>query len=442
MQELNTFPKGGVHPADYKSLTSGVNISNASLPAVACIPLNQHIGKPAECTVEPGDSVKEGMIIGRAQGFVSANIHSSIPGVVKEITELFLPNGIKTKAVVIELQGEFDQSGKRKKAKEWRDLDAKQLNEIIADKGIVGLGGAAFPTHVKYAVKDKLRIEYLIINGVECEPFLTADHRLMLEKSNEILEGIQIIKKIVDAKKVIIGIEANKQDAIDLFLKKITEKSLTFSVIPLEVKYPQGDEKMLIKALLDREVPSGGLPLDIGTVVSNVGTVFAVFEAVVFGKPLIERVLTVTGNAILEPKNLKVRIGTNIAELIDECGGFKEPPAKLVVGGPMMGFALADLDMPITKGMSGLIALTHKEISTFSNHPCIRCARCMRACPWNLSPTVLFKFIEHGEYDEALARGLMDCKECGCCAYVCPSEIPLVQSFKLGKLMVQKLKGK
>lgn len=442
MQELNTFPKGGVHPADYKDLACAARISNASLPAVACIPLNQHIGKPAECTVQPGDRVQEGMIIGKAQGFVSANIHSSIPGVVKEITELFLPNGVKTKAVVIELEGEFNQSGKSKKAKQWKDLDAKQLNDIIADKGIVGLGGATFPAHVKFAVHNRSAIEYLIINGVECEPFLTADHRLMLEKTDEILEGIRIIKKTVSAKKVIIGIEANKQNAIELLSKKITEKKLAFSVIPLEVKYPQGDEKMLIKALLNREVPSGGLPLDIGVVVSNVGTVFAVFEAVVYEKALIERVVTVTGTAVRESKNLKVRIGTNIAELIDECGGFSGVPAKLVVGGPMMGFALADLNMPITKGMSGIIALTKKEISTFDNHPCIRCARCMRACPWNLSPTVLFKLIEHGEYEEALLRGLMDCKECGCCAYVCPSEIPLVQSFRLGKQMAQKMKGK
>jgi electron transport complex protein RnfC len=442
MQELNTFPKGGVHPDDYKSLTSTVKISNAAVPAVACIPLNQHIGKPAECVVEVGNHVKEGMIVGKAQGFVSANIHSSIPGTVTEIKEFFLPNGVKTKAVVIELEGEFNQSGKSKKARDWEDQDAEKLNDIIAERGIVGLGGATFPTHVKYAINKKVRIQYLIINGVECEPFLTADHRLMLEKADEILEGIRIIQKIVSTKKVIIGIEANKPDAIELLSRKIKEKKLAFSVIPLEVKYPQGDEKILIKALLDREVPSGGLPLDIGTVVSNVGTVFAIYEAVVYAKPLIERVVTVTGTAIREPKNLKVRIGTQIADLIDECGGFSEPPAKLIAGGPMMGFALADLTMPVTKGMSGIIALTKKAISTFGNNPCIRCARCVKACPWGLSPTVLFKFIEHGEYEEAVARGLMDCKECGCCAYVCPSEIPLVQGFKLGKQMVQKMKGK
>jgi len=442
MQELKTFPKGGVHPLGYKKLSCNEKIKNAPLPAEASIPMSQHIGKPAECIVKPGDEVREGMLIGRSQGFVSANIHSPIPGVVKEIKTYFLPNGIKTQAVVIELQGEFDRSGKGGKPSEWRKLDKKRLNEMIAENGIVGLGGATFPTHVKYMVKEGSSIDYLIINGVECEPFLTADHRLMLEKTDEILEGIEIVQKIVSAKEVLIGIEMNKPDAVQVIQERIHKKSLPFRVVPLQVKYPQGDEKMLIKALIDREVPSGGLPLDIGTVVSNVGTIFAVFEAVVYGKPLIERVVTVTGPAIARPANLKTRIGTKIADLIEECGGFKEPPQKLIVGGPMMGFALADPDLPVTKGVSGIIALDAKKSTVFRNLPCIRCARCVDACPWNLTPTVLYKFIEHGEYEEALARGLMDCKECGCCAYVCPSEIPLVQGFKLGKHMARKMKGK
>ncbi|MEJ2662507.1 MAG: RnfABCDGE type electron transport complex subunit C [Spirochaetia bacterium] len=255
-------------------------------------------------------------------------------------------------------------------------------------------------------------------------------------------EAREIVQKIVSAKEVLIGIEMNKPDAVQVIQERIHKKSLPFRVVPLQVKYPQGDEKMLIKALIDREVPSGGLPLDIGTVVSNVGTIFAVFEAVVYGKPLIERVVTVTGPAIARPANLKTRIGTKIADLIEECGGFKEPPQKLIVGGPMMGFALADPDLPVTKGVSGIIALDAKKSTVFRNLPCIRCARCVDACPWNLTPTVLYKFIEHGEYEEALARGLMDCKECGCCAYVCPSEIPLVQGFKLGKHMARKMKGK
>jgi electron transport complex protein RnfC len=442
MEELKTFPQGGVHPAGCKSLSCNEQIRNAPVPAAACIPMSQHIGKPAECIVSPGDEVKEGMLIGRSQGFVSANIHSSIPGVVKEKKEMFLPNGVKTTAVVIELQGEFDRSGKNKKQRSWNDLPPKQLNEIVAEMGIVGLGGATFPTHVKYAVKEDKPIEYLVINGVECEPFLTADHRLMLEKTDEIIEGIGIVQKIVSAAQVVIGIEANKEDAIRVMAERLREKSLEYKVAALKVKYPQGDEKMLIKALINREVPSGGLPLDIGVVVSNVGTVFAVYEAVVYSKPLIERVITVTGPAIAQPKNLKVRIGTRVADLIEECGGFSEPPVKLVVGGPMMGFALTDLDMPVTKGVSGIIALTGTNATVFRNLPCIRCARCVDVCPWSLTPTVLYKFIEHGEYQEALARGLMDCKECGCCAYVCPSEIPLVQGFKLGKHMVSKMKGK
>jgi electron transport complex protein RnfC len=340
--------------------------------------------------------------------------------------------------VVVELKGEFSQSGKIKKRCGWEDLDSASLNNLIADKGIVGLGGEAFPTNVKFGKKTKRKIKFLIINGVECEPYLTADHRLMLEKAAEIIEGIEIIQKIIKVNKVIIGIEENKTDVMEVLTNKIKEKALSFKIIPVKAKYPQGDERMLISALLGLEVPKGGLPQDIGVIVSNVATVYAIMEAVVFGKPLIERVVTVTGKAIAEPKNLKVRIGTQIAELIEECGGFCQTPAKIVVGGPMLGFALADLSMPVIKGMSGIIVLTKKESTRFRNFPCIHCGRCVRVCPWNLVPTKLYKIIEHGGYEEALQAGLMECRECGCCAYVCPSEIPLVQSIRLGKQMSQK----
>ncbi|HEQ72151.1 MAG TPA: RnfABCDGE type electron transport complex subunit C, partial [Spirochaetia bacterium] len=280
--------------------------------------------------------------------------------------------------------------------------------------------------------------EYLIINGVECEPYLTADHRLMLEKADEILEGIRIVQKIVGMPEVRIAVEINKPDAIETLERKILERGLEFQVVPLKVRYPQGDEKMVLKAVLDREVPRGGLPLDVGAVVSNVGTVYAVYEAIVWRKPLIERICTVTGQAVARPANLKVRIGTPIGEVLEDCGGFQEPPVKVVLGGPMMGFAAVDLSTPVTKGVSGIIALGKKEAALFQGNPCIRCGRCMAVCPWGLFPTVLYKLIENQEYAAAWEEGLPDCKECGCCAYVCPSRIPLVQAFKYGKLMSRK----
>ncbi|MBN1525579.1 MAG: electron transport complex subunit RsxC [Spirochaetales bacterium] len=438
MNAIKTFPKGGVHPHGNKAASSSQPIKNAHIPQQAIIPMSQHIGKPAECVVAIGDAVKEGMLIGKASGFVSANIHSPIPGTVKDIIEMYLPQGIKTWAIVLEFQGEFERSGKLFEKRDWKGYSAEELNSIVAEMGVVGLGGATFPSHVKYAVKPEQKIDSLLINGVECEPFLTADHRLMLEKPEELLEGIKIIQKMVKAEHVYIGIEVNKPDAISLLQQKINDANLKFEVVPLKVRYPQGDEKMLLKAVLNREVPSGGLPLDIGAVVSNVGTVYAIYEAVVWEKPLTERIVTVTGSAVVRPSNLKVRIGTKISEVIEECGGFKTPPGKIVLGGPMMGFSIADVDMPVTKGVSGILVLSKKDSHIYQNDPCIRCGRCLKACPWNLMPTVLLKEIESQNYKAALELGLMDCKECGCCTYVCPSCIPLVQTFKYGKILARK----
>ncbi len=438
--KTRSFPGGGVHPHDYKELTNGVGIRNAPIPSISIIPMSQHMGKPAQCIVEVGDELKEDMLIGKADGFFSANVHSSVPGKVSEIKDIYLPNGIKTKAVVAEFEGEFDRSGKSREQKTWQTLSGKMLLDKITEMGIVGLGGATFPTHVKYFIREGMKVEYFVVNGVECEPFLTSDHRLMLEKSSEILVGASIVQKILDAGKVCIGIEENKPDAIEAMLEAIEAGGYDFSVQPLRVRYPQGDEKQLLKAVTGREVPSGGLPIDIGAVVSNAGSVFAIYEAVVYDKPLIERHLTVTGAIIENPGNFKARIGTRVSDLIEECGGLTELPEKIVMGGPMMGFALCDLESPVTKGTSGIVALSRKEVGSGPSTSCLSCGNCIAACPFGLDATRLYKLIEHGEYDTAMKEDLMDCKECGCCAYSCPARIPLVQGLKLGKLISRRKK--
>jgi electron transport complex protein RnfC len=402
------------------------------------IPLSQHLGKPSELAVEVGEDVGEGTVLGKAAGFISVPVHSPVPGKVKEIKDVYLPNGMRSQAVVIEMEGEFDRSGKEIETREWEKLSVKELLDIIIENGIVGLGGATFPTHVKFSIPKGKKAEIFLVNGVECEPYLTIDHRLMLEKSDELIEGIKIIRKILEPARIAIGIEENKPDAISLMEEKAREHDLPLEVIPLKLKYPQGDEKLLIKAVTGLEVPSGGLPIDIGAVVSNAGTVFAIYEAVVYGKPLIERLVTVSGGAIKNPANLRVRIGTPIGDLIEECGGFTEAPAKLVVGGPMTGFAVYDLDTPVLKGTSGVLALTAEETNSAARTACISCGRCIDACPMGLNPTILFKQVDHLEYEEALESGLMDCRECGSCGYVCPAHIPLVHGIKLGKRMARK----
>jgi electron transport complex protein RnfC len=433
---LRTFGGGGVHPHDFKSLTNEVSIRNAPIPPEAVIPLQQHMGAPAECLVEAGDEVREGMLIGRAPGVFSANVHASIPGKVKEIREVYLATGMPSKAVVVEFEGEFERGGNEPMP--WQDKDPRELLGLIREQGIVGMGGATFPTPIKFTTREGSPVEYFVVNGVECEPFLTADHRLMLEKTGSILEGVEIVRRILSPRHVLIGVEENKPDAIEVLRGEIARRSADIEVVVLKTRYPQGDEKQLLKALTGREVPSGGLPLDIGSVVSNVGTVYAIYEAVVLGKPLIERIVTVTGPALASPANFKVRIGTPVGNLLEECGGFSAKPGKIVAGGPMMGFALADPGVPVVKGTSGILALSERQSRPVLQTPCIGCGRCIAACPFGLSPTSLYKWIEHREYSEAMAAGLMDCKECGCCGFVCPAHIPLIQGMKLGKLMARK----
>jgi electron transport complex protein RnfC len=302
------------------------------------------------------------------------------------------------------------------------------------------MGGATFPENVKYAVPKGAKAEYLIINAVECEPYLSADHRVMLEKTSEILEGIRIIQKIVNPEKIAIGIEINKPDAIEIMKKQAAAENLDLEVVSLKLKYPQGDEKQLIKAITGREVPSGKLPIEVGCVVSNVGTVNAVYEAIVKNKPLYERVVSVSGLGIKNPGNILARVGTPIKQLIDACGGMIDNPAKVVAGGPMMGFTFYDLETPVTKGTSGILVLTDKEVAAGPQSACLSCGKCISVCPMGLNPTKMFKYIDHSDYSSAMEIGLMDCKECGCCAFTCPSHIPLVQGMRVGKKMARKKK--
>jgi Na+-translocating ferredoxin:NAD+ oxidoreductase subunit C len=324
-----------------------------------------------------------------------------------------------------------------KDAPDYMNLPVEELKEKIKAAGIVGLGGAAFPTAVKLSPPKEKPIDVVIINGAECEPYLTADYRLMIEKPKEIIEGLKILMKVLGVTKGYVGIENNKPDAVSK-MSEAAKGEAGIEVMALEVKYPQGAEKMLIKAVAGREVPARGLPMDVGAVVQNVGTALAVYEAARYGKPLIERVVTVTGEGIKEPKNLMARVGTKISELIDECGGFKDDVAKVVAGGPMMGFALSSLDVPVTKGTSGVLVLPEEGVVHAEDYgPCIRCGRCIDICAMGLMPSMLSILSEKGMYEEAKEYNLFDCFECGSCAFVCPSKRPIVQLVRLAKSMVK-----
>ncbi|MBI5196273.1 MAG: electron transport complex subunit RsxC [Nitrospirae bacterium] len=435
MSKFATFERG-IHPAEAKGLTSGSPITRADLPKRVVLPLSQHTGAPAKPEVQIGNLVKKYQLIGSAQGFVSAPVHASISGKVTAIAEFPHSSGRMIQSVVIESDGN-DEGLALKENPDYLNLSAEEIKTLIKDAGIVGLGGAAFPTNVKLSPPKEKPIDTVILNGAECEPYLTADHRLMLEQSEGIVSGLKIIMKALGVTSGYIGIENNKPDAIEK-MKSAVSKEQCLEVMPLTVKYPQGAEKMLIKAVKGREVPSKGLPMDAGCVVQNVGTAFAVYEAVRFGKPLIERVVSVTGNGIKKPKNLLVRIGTLVSELIEQCGGLSEKVIKVIAGGPMMGFAQWRLDVPVVKGTSGILTLTDDDyVPSEEYFSCIRCGSCIDACPMGINPSMLSILSEKGHYEEAKEYNLFDCFECGSCAYVCPSNRPMVQFIRLAKSMVK-----
>lgn len=432
---LATF-KGGIHPPDKKTLAANSPITEAKSPKIVVIPLSQHAGAPCKPVVTIGQEVKKGEMIGEPGGFVSAPVHASVSGKVIALSEFPNAMGRMVNSVVIENDLKEEWAA-LKDDPNYMALPVEELKEKIKAAGIVGLGGAAFPTAVKLSPPKEKPIDVVIINGAECEPYLTADYRLMMEKPKEIVEGLKILMKVLGVTKGYVGIENNKPDAVAKMSEAVKGEA-GIEVMALEVKYPQGAEKMLIKAVAGREVPARGLPMDVGAVVQNVGTALAIYEAARYGKPLIERVVTVTGEGIKEPKNLMARVGTKISELIEECGGLKDDVAKVVAGGPMMGFALSSLDVPVTKGTSGILVLPEEGVVHAEDYgPCIRCGRCIDICAMGLMPSMLSILSEKGMYEEAKEYNLFDCFECGSCAFVCPSKRPIVQLVRLAKSMVK-----
>jgi len=430
---LKTFKLGGVHPAENK-FSANKAIEKLALPKSVFIPVAQHIGAPAQALVKKGDQVKVGQIIAKAGGFVSANIHSSVSGTVKKVDLATDASGYPKQGIFIDVEGDEWEAGiiTDDKLLEKFDTDGKAIIDKINAAGIVGLGGATFPTHVKLMPPPGSKAEMLIINGVECEPYLTADHRLMLEKGPELLVGIRILMCALNVNKAYIGIENNKKDAI-ASLQNLTASDSSIEIVPLKVKYPQGGEKQLIKAVTGREVPSGALPIAVGAVVSNVGTAYAVYEAVQKNKPLIERVVTVTGKSVKNPSNFMVRVGTPVNELIEAAGGIPEDTGKIISGGPMMGKAIASTDVPVTKGTSGILIMPDTDAKRKTSQNCIRCGRCVSVCPMGLEPFLLMTVSEKQIWERAEKDCIMDCIECGSCSFTCPADRPLLDYIRLGK---------
>jgi len=436
---LKTFSKGGIHPPENK-LTSSKNIKRLSAPKVVYVPIAQHIGIPAEIVVDRKDKVEIGQVIAKSGGFVSSNIHSPVAGTVTKLDMVIDSSGYKKQCIVIRTDAKNEANFQEVDypLKKEITLEPAEIVKRISDFGIVGLGGATFPSHVKLNVKEDKKMDCLIINGVECEPYLTADHRLMLEKGEEIVVGIKILMKALHVNKAVIGIEDNKHDAVELF-KRLTADEKEIQVAALQVKYPQGGEKQLISAILNREVPKNGLPMDVGVVVNNVGTVFAIYEAIQHNKPLIERVVTVTGKKLDNPSNFWVKIGTPIKDLIEEVGGMPEGTRKIINGGPMMGKAIKNTDVPVTKGTSGILIVNEDEACRGEVKNCIRCGECVNVCPMGLEPHLLMTLTEKGMYEKAAQEDIMTCIECGSCSYVCPSNRPLLDYIRFGKNITKNL---
>lgn len=436
---LKTFKLGGVHPAENK-LSKDKPIEVLPIPKVVSIPFSQHLGAPAKVLVNKGDMVKVGQLIAKGEAFISANIHSSVSGKVSKIDEVIDTSGYRRPAVIIEVEGdEWEESIIRStELKKQVLLSQKEIIQKINEMGVVGLGGATFPSHVKLMVPEGKKAEILIINGVECEPYLTSDHRLMMEKGDEMLVGVQILMMALGVNKALIGIENNKPDAIS-HLTQLSKNFEGITVHGLKVKYPQGAEKQLIKALINREVPSGKLPIEVGSVVHNAGTAFAVYEAVQKNKPLFERVVTLTGKSVKNPGNFLVRIGTPVSELIAAAGGLPEDTGKIIGGGPMMGKALTTADVPVVKGTSGILILPEKESSRKEVNNCIRCAKCVTVCPMGLEPYLIEKCVITGNFEMANRERVLDCIECGSCHYTCPSGRPLLDYLRYGKSSVSQM---
>jgi electron transport complex protein RnfC len=436
---LKTFRIGGIHPPECK-LSAGEKTLVLPPPGRVVIPLSQHAGSPAKPLVAKGDEVRTGMLIAEASGFISAAIHSSVSGVVTKIEDIADSSGYRKQAVVIDVKDDVWEDGILPEGQTLPadTLSAEEIIEKIKKAGIVGLGGAMFPTHVKLTPPPGCKAEVLIINGAECEPYLTADHALMLEKGEEILAGVQLLMAACKVEKAYIGIENNKRDAIDK-LSSLASHYSGIEVVPLKARYPQGGEKQMIDAIIGRQVASGALPISAGAIVDNIGTVFAVYEAVVKNKPLIERVVTVTGKQLINPCNLRVRIGTPIRHLIEHAGGLPDDTGKIIGGGPMMGRALINVDVPVTKGTSGILLIPSSEAKRQAMRACIRCAKCVNVCCMGLEPNLLMNLAEFKQWEPMKKNRVMDCIECGSCSYVCPAYRPILDYIRMGKGEVRKL---
>lgn len=439
--KLLTF-KGGIHPSYNKEYTNQIALKKAEAPKVVYIPLQQHIGAPAKPIVEVGEEVKKGQKIGEPQGFVSTYIHSSVSGKVISIEEHEIPGG-KGICVVIEndFKEELDESIGPKG--ELETLDSKDIIKYVQEAGIVGMGGATFPTHVKLSPPPDANIDVVILNGAECEPYLTADHRLMVENPEDVVFGIRVIMKALNVKKGYIGIEVNKPDAIEA----ITNAAKGFNdveVVGLEVKYPQGAEKQLIYACTGREVQSGALPSAAGAVVDNVGTAAQIAKTIKTGLPLIERITTVTGSCIKEPANLVTKVGTVVSEIIDQCGGFKEDVkvGKFIMGGPMMGMTQYTTNVVTNKGSSGILCISAEEAKIDEPSNCLRCGRCTDVCPAFLQPLYISANSLKGDFERAAEHRALDCIECGSCSFICPARRPLVESIRNAKRQIQAMRRK
>lgn len=433
---MRTFRIGGIHPPENK-LSAGKKITALAAPKQVIIPLSQHIGAPAQAVVKKGDMVKVGTLLAKAGGFVSANIHSSVSGKVNKIDNAIDASGYRRPAVFIDVEGdEWEETIDRSETlvKEC-NLSAKEIIDKIAAAGVVGMGGATFPTQVKLMPPPGSKAEIVIVNAVECEPYLTADHSLMLAKGEQILVGVTILMKAVGVNRAVIGIENNKPDAI-AHMQKLAAQYPGVEIMPLKVKYPQGGEKQLIDAVIGKQVKSGALPISAGAIVQNVGTVYAVYEAVQKNKPLFERVVTVTGKAVKEPSDFLVRMGTPISVLIEAAGGMPENTGKIIGGGPMMGKALISAEVPVCKGSSGILLMTKEESVRKPMHDCIRCAKCVSACPMGLNPAFLMKATVYQNWEMAEKENIQDCIECGSCSYTCPAYRPLLDNIRVGKAKV------
>lgn len=432
MNKVGLTFKGGIHPPHHKTHTENKAIEVTPVPKEVVIPLAQHIGAPCEPVVKVGDYVKVGQLIGESKAFVSSPIHSSVSGTVKKIEKRPSPGGARVNSIVITTDGEQAIHESVASKGKLEDLTADEIKNIIKNSGVTGMGGAGFPTHVKLSPPADKMIDLLIINGAECEPFLTSDHRVMLEMPEKIINGTRAVMKALSVDKAVIGIENNKPDAIKV-IKEAVKEAPEITVAELQTKYPQGGEKSLIYAVSKKEVPSGGLPMDVGVVVQNIGTVVAISNAIETGMPLIERVVTVTGSAVREPKNLLVKIGTSFKDVIEYCGGYSEELGKLINGGPMMGIAQYTDEVPIIKGTSGILVLNKKDAVRPDPTNCIRCAKCIVYCPCGLQPLIISKNSLMGRFEEAERYNALDCIECGVCSFVCPSKRPLVDSIRMAK---------